>query len=333
MADNTAILSEPLDTIRYDESALVGGDSDLASNFGIGAISEFHPRYTSIFGYDIHDQSKYELYDQYKKVWTKALQGIMRGPLYLAEPISMSTRSNFDTPFSGLNLRALKFAADATQLLTGKPTHFDHIDSAGFRSWAGSEPLSINVNLKFCLGMWGLHDARTEVYNPLAFLSQLCLPAGTGSGGLIAPAPNSYAGYAYMVNTYAGIASSISSALFSENVLKFLDKAVQVGTEAAKTVANTLAAAMSAYRGVYNIQIGGMNFGGMVCESVELSFSQDVDTLGFPIWGTARMTFQSLFAAKAGDIPVVDVQTRKLDPDGNVQARTRTNAYTKTQAE
>lgn len=290
----------PIDSDKYDYDG-------IESTFGLSPIRKNDPRYVDLFGYDINSADHYEKQDNYYDTWHKTLRVIFRGPLFLAEPLTLSVRSSFDQPFSGFNIRALKFVADATQLLTGQNTHFDHIDSFGFRSWVGSEPLAINLSFKFFMGMWGLHDARIEVYNPMAFLSQLCLPAATGWGGLIAPAPNSYAGFSAIVRSFSGIASAISGALFGNGALKLLDNGIQTAASAATSLADQLSAAMSAYRGVYTVIVGGMCFRSMICESAELSFSQDMDSEGFPIFGTARVTFQSVFSAKAGDVPLVKV--------------------------
>jgi hypothetical protein len=261
-----------------------------------------HPRYVNVFPTNANAEVITSLSD-YEQVWTDFLGIILRGPLYLQEAPQINASSRYEEPYSGMNLKAWQLAADTVTFATGKNVRFDALAVTGFRSFSGSEPLRVTVTFKFYMGMWGYYDGCYEVYNPIAFLTQLCLPM-SANGVLISPGPNSYTGFAEVVKTFTGLAKAMSSAVFSDTALSMVDSIIQKGATAIDSVAQTLAKKMSANRGVYTLRIGSMYYSNLFCEAAEPQFSPVVDDNGYPVWGTVRMTFSSMFSAQAGSIPI-----------------------------
>ncbi len=243
--------------------------------------------------------------------------GIADFSFYLANPPQFEVQSQFNKAFE-FDPKKLKLAYAIGATLNGAPKSFESLSAFGFRVWDSSEPLSITVELKFFKGMWGIHSAREEVFNPMMLLAQTILPTEEAGGILVSPSPNYFIGMQKMIQAFVMVANEV--AVGSMNFIGKLGGFVTRLTEGGKKLSNEViqmganilmsyASTRSRSRGTYNLVFGNvespsMVFYNMIAESASPQFSLDVDTEGFPISGTLRMTYKSMFSADISHLPM-----------------------------
>ena len=205
----------------------------------------------------------------------------------------------------------------------------DRMEFMNFQVWDGSSPLTINVELKFFMGMWGLNNGRDEVYNPMAFLCQLVLPTQVG-GALVSPSPNMWAGLTQVVGAYREVADRVARAVSgnlssSKNTAaaSFLNGALGIATSLATgaidTVAGTLSsitAGLAQWKGIYKIKVGKTSFTNLFLKSATPTFGEGFDENGFPTTGAMRLEFSTLKAARTSDFPTFNVDVAEVNVSG-----------------
>lgn len=203
-------------------------------------------------------------------------------PMFLGEDLSIKTSSQYAQPFQSMQEKAFDIGlavqtagAVVEQVTEGtsleglrsgarslRQTTFQNQNSA-FQIWKYSDPVSFSFTVKFFLGIADIYNARLEVYYPTLRLMEIVLPevynANQSSFGRLwsmkAPGPD---------------------------MKDFLDQTTSSSGPSSSTGLG------------YSIYIGRtVRLPDIIIKDVESTFSHEVDTLGYPIHSTVRMTIET----------------------------------------
>jgi hypothetical protein len=185
-------------------------------------------------------------------------QGI---PLIIEDDIQLSVSSSFGNLFGGGGKlqNILKNLGRATADITGQGFG-GTLKQMGMQVWQSTDPLSLNLNFTFYLGIANKWDAFEEVKKPIFELMKLVLPSEGAGGTLVAPGPSPL---------------EIFKGTFAE--------------EAVEEKLNLRS---------ISVDIGGIIFlPEIIVKKVEPVFSAKVDENNIPIWGQVSMDVSTLFIA------------------------------------
>lgn len=110
--------------------------------------------------------------------------------LTLDEDLNIQLSSNFEPLYSGGgNLGADLLGQISKDVgFTGFSSQFKQF---GFQVWKNTQPVTLNLNLRFYMGKTNAFSGRTEVVNPMRAIMNLNLPSeGGAAGSLITPGPS-----------------------------------------------------------------------------------------------------------------------------------------------
>ena len=220
--------------------------------------------------------------------WDSVFNDYQEMPLFLGEDLNIKTSSQYASPFQSMQEKAFelgmvaqtgsavvgaiadRFNWEGLSNISGRVRNisFQNQNSA-FQVWKYSEPMSFGLTVKFFLGIGGLYNARLEVYFPTLKLMSIVLPTarsesvGVGSvrtniDRLYPPGPD----LTDFINSFGGNSGERSS------------------------------------EGAFSISIGRtVRLPEIIIKDAEASFSHEVDTLGYPIYSTVRLSIETLKVA------------------------------------
>lgn len=185
----------------------------------------------------------------------------------------------------------------ATAASLGLPPNVRYqTDLSYIPAWQSTSPVKLeSLTFKFTMGMAGVWDARTEVYNPVVALASVNLPFHKkgGSSALTGPLPTQESvigtvigGLLDTVNTNMG--SGADSAFNFETALS---GAMQTAEKAAFKMYYS-----GNWTGIWSATLGKMRLPDFYIKGTSYSFSTETDENGFPIAG--EVTWNELSSIK-----------------------------------
>ena len=199
--------------------------------------------------------------------------GFVKIPMYLGEDLQLKTSSQYAQPFQSMQEGAvnLGLATQTASALLGAGANKLGIDSVGkmaskfsnttfqnqnsaFQIWKYSDPLSFSFTVKFYMGIADYYDAKLEVYYPTLRLMEIVLPEiVSGSKLMVAPGPT--------------ITDFVNS--FKENKIE-------------------------SYGESFSVFIGNVvKLQDIIIKDVEATFNHEVDSAGYPISSTVRISIET----------------------------------------
>jgi len=180
----------------------------------------------------------------------------------LDSEVTISFHSDFAPVLGDSGAKWMTLVSTASQAI-GHGSFTGQFKEMGFKIWTGTSPAQFSFDTTFNMKTSALED----VMKPAAKLINICLPREGSIQSLSDAAAK-------------GIDSEIGLIAPGPSLLAILDSNGKYG--AAET---------------YSIRIGAFYLPSILIESVEPTYSSDVDEDGFPIWCTLKVTVSSLYTA------------------------------------
>lgn len=203
-------------------------------------------------------------------------------PMYLGEDLNIKTSSQYSAPFASMQESAASLGlmvqtAGAALEGVGNRFQFGSLENLGnraastsfqnqnsaFQLWKFSDPVSFSFSVKFFLGIADLYHAKREVYYPSLRLMSLVLPTVRNT---------EYAGGRVSVNQLIPPGPTISNF---------------VEASTGRSYENNVGKSYSIYIGKI------LRLSNIIIKDVEATFSHEVDTEGYPITSTVRMSIET----------------------------------------
>lgn len=181
-------------------------------------------------------------------------------PLILEEELTINLESNFEPLAQGIDNKVVNAVSGSLRAVTGFGVS-GQLQQFGYQVWQNTAPIQMNLNFSFHVGIAGIYNAYTEVYNPIIELCKLPLPRlGSGIGEvktLIPPGPT-------VLNAFLG-----SPTLAGINLGQML-----------------------------SIQVGSMFFfNSIIVTRSEPTFADEYDANGYPIYGKIQLDVRTVMSA------------------------------------
>lgn len=211
---------------------------------------------------------------------------------------------------------------------TGRTAEIFQPWTTNVKAWSGdkSTGISFKYTFKFSMGQYGLWNAREEVVKPIFNLIAPAFPQYISNIGMAGPFPSTAE---LLMRLFTGESLSAVSTGFSEGIDAVTnvwttttktkdDKGVETSTtklnssdeigsnlsdisdkimQSLESIASALSTVVTAsYANLtYTIQFGNMfKFENMLITDASTTFSNEVDQNGYPVSGTAELTFVGL---------------------------------------
>jgi hypothetical protein len=180
----------------------------------------------------------------------------------LDSEVTISFSSTFQPVLGDSGSKWMTIVSGVSQA-TGHGSFTGQFKEMGFKVWTGTSPAQFSFDTTFNMKTSALKD----VMEPAAKLINICLPREGTTNSLSKLGAQ-------------GINSEIGLIAPGPSLLAVLDSKGKYA--AAET---------------YSIRIGAFYLPSILIESVEPTYSSDVDEDGFPIWCTLKVTVSSLYTA------------------------------------
>lgn len=155
-------------------------------------------------------------------------------------------------------------------------------------AWKGSRGgLEFEYEFNFRLGQYGIWNAYEEIVKPVLNLVAPAIPRGLDALSMTGPFPNIWQLLARMIGGVFNNNSNSSNT--SDSTTKFTGTMESVGNK----INDILISSYKNY--TFNVKFGNMmTFNKMIVTNAEANFSNKVDQEGWPISGSAKLTFQGM---------------------------------------
>lgn len=202
----------------------------------------------------------------------------------------------------------------------------------GVKAWDGSRGgFSFDYEFSFAMGQYGLWNAKEEVVKPILNLIAPALPRSLNNFSMNGPFPTAIQLLSLMVREGLGelgegvsklkeyfsggnqtdtvanqeergsLGNDLYSAASNGDALLFFNTLVEGSAQTVNGVLTKLSNSLNnliqeAYKNyTYDIEFGNfITFNNMIITNGETSFSNEVDQYGYPIAGTAKLSFEGL---------------------------------------
>lgn len=192
---------------------------------------------------------------------------------------------------------------------------------ASLPAWDSTEPIDIgSFTFTFYMGMAGVYNGRTEVYNPALALYRVNQPSKQG-GILYGPSMSAADAYGLIsgsiikavqsaANTAVGGVSAVPSASETAGAAFKIEQAISKAVESVET---TLRDAIVKKSGVIQLTVGKFKFPPFTVDNSKVEFSKETDNNGFPIKATVSWSgCKTIEMAHKQQIPFLDVDVEPV---------------------
>lgn len=179
----------------------------------------------------------------------------------------------------------------------------------GVKSWDGSRSgFAFDYEFSFAMGQYGLWNAKEEVVKPILNLIAPALPRSLNNYSMNGPFPTAIQLLSLMVTdgigrAYEGLRNSLGE--IGDRVVESLDsgdasslfKDIPSVNDVLSSLSDTLnSIIMDTYKDyTFTVKFGNfVTFNNLIITNGETSFSNEVDQNGYPVAGTAKLSFEGL---------------------------------------
>jgi hypothetical protein len=310
----------------YKEIRITVGGKDWRETFGQGNPDAYFAKDIKLYfdknqGVDFSVSSKYNpvlsgLMEKFKSSTPGKIMGVIQKFSDVAGAISAYEKAK--TSEGGASTAQKNAAAweAASKIRMLPPNVRYQTKLQSLPAWEETSPLELNAfKFRFYMGMAGVWDARTEVYNPAIALMKVNQPIEQGTGVLRGPLPSTAYVYGVIGKAFAdsvvGTAQSWAASPTSAGIKTDEGAAYAfegVLNNAMATFETQLFNAIGQWPGwgLVQVSIGRFTFPVMSVARTRVTFSPDTDEHGFPIWADVDWSdCKSIEMATANQIPLV----------------------------
>jgi hypothetical protein len=320
---------EPVDEQKpnpYKEIKITVGGKDWKDAFGQGQPNVYFAENLKLYfdknqGVDFSVSSKYSsvlsgLMEKFKNSTPGKIMGVIQKFSDVAGAISAYEKAKTSEGGASTTQKnaAVQEAASKIRVLPPNVRYQTKLQT--LPAWEETSPLELGAfKFRFYMGMAGVWDARTEVYNPAIALMRVNQPIELRAGVLHGPLPSTAFVYGVIGKAFADSATSTAQKM----AINPSASGVKSDEGAAFAYEGLLNNAMATFEdqlfnaiqqwpgwGLVQVSIGHFAFPVMSVARTRVTFSPDTDEHGFPIWADVDWSdCKSIEMATADQIPLI----------------------------